>query len=343
MATSISETRQAEFIGFLLGGNEESVKEYMERYPEEIDPSCNNGEAIVQACSNGNQDLLKLLLNHPLVDPTVRGNAPMLLCIGWNRIGCLTELLKDGRASVEPLSRLLATRDLSLMWFLGSLTNSHLEACLDVNADAIRTMNLPRLGFEHFDILFARAKNHPEVLKALRIGMLRAIRLPENSTRDLALCNLMEKLPPMPTKRLRLFIKLRVALGLVCKDPYLTAPAFVPELANLISLQFNPDVPTVQSTREKIVQTVKRKIFPSVYFYATLFAGLLMKNSAYRWLPSDSHSTLMMAINCAVGQYFFKKHLQWVKWKSNFLNIIIVDMAGVILFFFISLLLYFMS
>jgi hypothetical protein len=229
------------------------------------------------------------------------------------------------------------------MRFLGSLTNPLLEACLDGNVDTIRAINLPRLDFKHFDILFTRARHHPKVIQALRMGMLRAIGLPENPTRDLALCSLMERLPLMPTKKLRLFIKHRVAIGLVCMDPYHTVPVFVPELADLISLQLNPDASTDRSDRILMRQTVKRTIFPSVYFYAALLAGLFVKNTAYQWLPSDLHSTTMMVVNGALGRYFFSKHLQWVKWKSNFLNIMVVDMVGVILFFLVSILLYFMS
>lgn len=323
IASLVSRSRQTDFIGFLQEGNDGGVKEYLDLYPDEIDPSYHDGEAIIQACLTGNLEILRLLLKHPLVDPNVRGGSPLMLCVNLNRIDCLTELLKDGRASVKPLNLLFVPRDLSIMWFLGSLTNPILEACWNGNAEELKKMNLSWLGYKQLDILFARARNHPDVLKELKLWVLRVIGLPVNEERDIALCTFMDRLPMMPTKRLCKFIKHRATLELVCKNPHVTAPALIPEIADLISLQLDPDVKV----------KAEMKIYPSLYFSAALFLGILAKKAAYSvGLPADAHYCVMLAINLALGRYYFWKYLQWIKWKRKFVDIFVIDLISLLLF-----------
>lgn len=334
LASLISNNRQNEFIEFLREGNDGGVMEYLELYPDEIDPSVHNGEPIVLACLAGNLKLLRVLLKHPLVTPNVRGGSPMMICINLNRRDCLTELLKDGRAALEPLNRLFVPKDFDIIWFIWSLTNPVLEACWKGQAEVIKKLNLSRLGHKQFDILFARARNHPAALKSLQIWMLRAIGLPRNDERDAALCTFMDKLPSMPTKRLRLFIKHRVALELVCKEPHKTAPVLMPEIADLISLRFYPDLNHVPVV----------KIYPSAYLAVVLVTGLMLKQGLYLLdLPEDPHYCLMLGINLAMGRYYFWRHLPLIKWKSNFIDIMVIDMATIIIFIFFSTYLYLFS
>ena len=71
-----------------------------------VDPSGNIGyPAIISASVQGLDNIVKLLLNHPNIDPTIQNNKALYLALNMKRINVVNLLLSDGRFNISDIDK----------------------------------------------------------------------------------------------------------------------------------------------------------------------------------------------------------------------------------------------
>jgi ankyrin repeat protein len=115
-----------------------------------IDTSCNNNEAFIIACENGNEETVNILLYNDKTNPAARNNEALYIACINNHIEIVKRLLQDSR--VDPSCR-------HNVCLTGTITNGYYEIAKLLIDWHYRHDKLSPKELSMFELLFEKKQN----------------------------------------------------------------------------------------------------------------------------------------------------------------------------------------